>query len=159
MTGNGANGAGAGGVVVISWQACSLPQVCSAGSYLSAPSFVAAGSAAYAAVPAAEPTRQYFRFASTSGTNTFSFPKDTTAQVLVVGGGGAGGARVSGGGGAGGLIYHAAYTFAANVLYTVTVGAGGTGGSTTHNQLSNSCLLYTSPSPRDRTRSRMPSSA
>ena len=25
--------------------------------------------------------------------------------------------------------------------------------------LSNTCLLYTSPSPRDRTRSRMPSSA
>ena len=27
------------------------------------------------------------------------------------------------------------------------------------NDISNSCLLYTSPSPRDRTRSRMPSSA
>ena len=27
------------------------------------------------------------------------------------------------------------------------------------NQIANSCLLYTSPSPRDRTRSRMPSSA
>ena len=27
------------------------------------------------------------------------------------------------------------------------------------NTLSNTCLLYTSPSPRDRTRSRMPSSA
>ena len=27
------------------------------------------------------------------------------------------------------------------------------------NYLSNTCLLYTSPSPRDRTRSRMPSSA
>ena len=29
----------------------------------------------------------------------------------------------------------------------------------TINQLPDSCLLYTSPSPRDRTRSRMPSSA
>ena len=28
-----------------------------------------------------------------------------------------------------------------------------------HKQQSNICLLYTSPSPRDRTRSRMPSSA
>ena len=28
-----------------------------------------------------------------------------------------------------------------------------------HAELSNNCLLYTSPSPRDRTRSRMPSSA
>ena len=27
------------------------------------------------------------------------------------------------------------------------------------NELANTCLLYTSPSPRDRTRSRMPSSA
>ena len=27
------------------------------------------------------------------------------------------------------------------------------------NQIVNTCLLYTSPSPRDRTRSRMPSSA
>ena len=31
--------------------------------------------------------------------------------------------------------------------------------STSSFQLSTSCLLYTSPSPRDRTRSRMPSSA
>ena len=37
------------------------------------------------------------------------------------------------------------YESDANGLYTVTVGV--------------SCLLYTSPSPRDRTRSRMPSSA
>ena len=29
----------------------------------------------------------------------------------------------------------------------------------THNKLIIACLLYTSPSPRDRTRSRMPSSA
>ena len=29
----------------------------------------------------------------------------------------------------------------------------------TYSQYSNICLLYTSPSPRDRTRSRMPSSA
>ena len=28
-----------------------------------------------------------------------------------------------------------------------------------YNELFNNCLLYTSPSPRDRTRSRMPSSA
>ena len=32
-------------------------------------------------------------------------------------------------------------------------------GSIRYIQLSESCLLYTSPSPRDRTRSRMPSSA
>ena len=38
--------------------------------------------------------------------------------------------------------------------YTVT-GAGGNSGTVVF----TSCLLYTSPSPRDRTRSRMPSSA
>ena len=32
-------------------------------------------------------------------------------------------------------------------------------GSGNTNMISNTCLLYTSPSPRDRTRSRMPSSA
>ena len=35
------------------------------------------------------------------------------------------------------------------------IGPNGSGKTT----LFNSCLLYTSPSPRDRTRSRMPSSA
>jgi len=39
----------------------------------------------------------------------------------------------------------------------VTVGSNGIGDS--YAQPVNSCLLYTSPSPRDRTRSRMPSSA
>ena len=37
--------------------------------------------------------------------------------------------------------------------------AGGLGGNTTATNASGGCLLYTSPSPRDRTRSRMPSSA
>ena len=32
-------------------------------------------------------------------------------------------------------------------------------GDTTRNMITYACLLYTSPSPRDRTRSRMPSSA
>ena len=40
--------------------------------------------------------------------------------------------------------------FISNITYDVT--------HITH-LLSNACLLYTSPSPRDRTRSRMPSSA
>ena len=33
------------------------------------------------------------------------------------------------------------------------------GRSSTRNSISNSCLLYTSPSPRDKRQSRMPSSA
>ena len=36
---------------------------------------------------------------------------------------------------------------------------GGTGWTATQKYIWESCLLYTSPSPRDRTRSRMPSSA
>ena len=39
------------------------------------------------------------------------------------------------------------------------VGESGSGKSTIANAIINFCLLYTSPSPRDRTRSRMPSSA
>ena len=40
----------------------------------------------------------------------------------------------------------------------VVMGLSGSGKSTLIRHI-NSCLLYTSPSPRDRTRSRMPSSA
>ena len=39
------------------------------------------------------------------------------------------------------------------------VGQGSTAGSCAIIRIHYSCLLYTSPSPRDRTRSRMPSSA
>ena len=39
------------------------------------------------------------------------------------------------------------------------IDTGGVSGITVENKHNNSCLLYTSPSPRDRTRSRMPSSA
>ena len=38
----------------------------------------------------------------------------------------------------------------------ISIGTGGIGSA---NQINNVCLLYTSPSPRDRTRSRMPASA
>ena len=103
---------------------------CAAGLSAVKPTIISNGAPAQASQVVNDPTRQYFQFSSTSGTNTFSFPMDTTAQVLVVGGGGAGSGRAGGGGGAGGLVYHAAYTFTANVLYTVTVGAGGAGGST-----------------------------
>ena len=48
----------------------------------------------------------------------------------------------------------AVYTYAATVGLVV-----GTGGDVASQSMDNPCLLYTSPSPRDRTRSRMPSSA
>ena len=42
---------------------------------------------------------------------------------------------------------------------TVAIGAPGNGGNGSFSGHARICLLYTSPSPRDRTRSRMPSSA
>ena len=48
----------------------------------------------------------------------------------------------------------------ASAEITVGVSLGTTGpGSSLGIPYKNACLLYTSPSPRDRTRSRMPSSA
>ena len=85
-----------------------------------------------------------------------------TVDYLIVAGGGGGGYDSGGGGGAGGYLtslsganvpsggsVQSSLTLTTGITYTVTVGAPGAG----------SCLLYTSPSPRDRTRSRMPSSA
>ena len=47
-----------------------------------------------------------------------------------------------------------------NVVGVMTAAQFDVTGKTTTNHLNiGSCLLYTSPSPRDRTRSRMPSSA
>ena len=42
---------------------------------------------------------------------------------------------------------------------TLFIGTGKDGGGYMRSYNGNGCLLYTSPSPRDRTRSRMPSSA
>ena len=47
---------------------------------------------------------------------------------------------------------------AAGTISAVTVSLGGAGYTAAPNVIIG-CLLYTSPSPRDRTRSRMPSSA
>ena len=54
------------------------------------------------------------------------------------------------------------YDSSANVRHIDYFNFATSGGSNTFGELtedSNDCLLYTSPSPRDRTRSRMPSSA
>ena len=121
---------------------------------------------------------------ASGGTKTFSgdytihtFNSPDTFQVdsgaglidyLVVGGGGGGGS-LGGGGGAGLLRYKEGEPITPGT-YPVTIGAGGgavpahpgpqnygnPGGATT---LALSCLLYTSPSPRDLSTSRMPSSA
>ena len=63
----------------------------------------------------------------TSG--TFTPRENMTAEVLVVAGGGGGGAAKGGGGGAGGICFHSSKSLTANVPYTVTIGAGGTGGT------------------------------
>ena len=106
------------------------------------------------------------RGANTQTSRTSSTPSAVTTQpgtrliktLIVAGGGGGGGGTSScgggggsnggaGGGGAGGLRNLEIQTKGNTALGAVTIGAGG------------SCLLYTSPSPRDVEESRMPSSA
>jgi hypothetical protein len=66
-----------------------------------------------------------------TSSGTFTPSQALTADVLVVaGGGGSGGVR-GGGGGAGGLVYTAGSALTASTNYTVTIGAGGTAGSST----------------------------
>jgi hypothetical protein len=72
----------------------------------------------------------YVSFTNTTYPHYISFNQDMKCDILLVGGGGGGGARHGGGGGAGGFVYQQNVTFAANTLYTITVGAGGTGGNT-----------------------------
>jgi hypothetical protein len=69
----------------------------------------------------------------TSGTSTWTCPAGVTQiELLVVAGGGGGGGTqetpAGGGGGAGGLIYRPSLSVTPGTSYTVTVGAGGTGG-------------------------------
>ena len=77
----------------------------------------------------------------TGGSGNDTLTGDTAANVLD---GAEGDDTLIGGGGADTLI--------GGVGDDVLVGGGGT-------DIIDGCLLYTSPSPRDRTRSRMPSSA
>lgn len=49
-------------------------------------------------------------------------------EVLVVAGGGGGGMDMGGGGGGGGVVYHSSYAVTEGSSYTVTIGAGGSGG-------------------------------
>ena len=57
-----------------------------------------------------------------------------------------------------GVIVNLPYNFANVIVLPLLIGIGVD--SSLHLALQNrACLLYTSPSPRDRTRSRMPSSA
>jgi hypothetical protein len=64
-------------------------------------------------------------------------PPATFDYLMVAGGGGGGGGAINGwgpgGGGAGGLISNTSVTTTSGVTYTVTVGAGGTGGVSPYN--------------------------
>ena len=65
----------------------------------------------------------------TSGSGTWTVPAGVTSvNYLVVGGGGGGGGQTGGGGGAGGFL-NGTITVTAGSGYTVTVGAGGPGGT------------------------------
>src|SRR6056300_602574 len=68
---------------------------------------------------------------SFTASGTFSVPSGMTSlnAVLVVGGGGSGGAQHAGGGGAGGLIFMPEYPVTPGGTVTVTVGCGGTFGT------------------------------
>ena len=100
-------------------------------------------------------------------------PGSKAVEVLVIGGGGGAGSMPSSppdgenganpGGGGGGAAKGPAGSLSAGT-YPVTVGAGGrargaTAGGPSDFPGSDTCLLYTSPSPRDLSTSRMPSSA
>ena len=130
-----------------------------------------------------------YKYHTFTSNGTFTVTGSKTMEILMVGGGGGSGPindSRAGGGGAGGLIYWDSMSVT-DGSYTVTVGDGGPGASTggdgensifgpgtplhlvalgggagsagARNSMSNACLLYTSPSPRDLSTSRMPSSA
>ena len=101
----------------------------------------------------------------TSGTS-WTVPADwnnANNTIEVIGGGGGGSSSAAGSQGAGG---GGAYTKLTNFTLTpsssafIQIGGGGAAGSAgTDTWLNKTCLLYTSPSPRDGLLSRMPSSA
>ena len=96
---------------------------------------------------------------STAGTTftangTYTVPAGiTTVRFIAVGGGGGGGGKTTGSstgksGGGGGASASSDLVTIPGETFTITRGSRG-----------SACLLYTSPSPRDKRQSRMPSSA
>jgi hypothetical protein len=69
-----------------------------------------------------------------TASGTFTPQVGLTADCLVIAGGGGAGA---GGGGAGGLVYNSATALANATNYSVTIGAGGTGGVNNSSQATN----------------------
>ena len=77
---------------------------------------------------------------TTVGSSTFVANFTGTVEVLVVAGGGGGGGNygAGGGGGGGGVVHHIAKAVVAGTSYTVTVGAGGAGGTPTEGRAGDS---------------------
>ena len=70
----------------------------------------------------------------TVGTCTWSPPVGvSSAQYLIVGGGGGGGGHIAGGGGGGEVVSGTKTGLSSSVSYSITVGAGGTGGNRSWN--------------------------
>ena len=68
---------------------------------------------------------------TSTGSDTWTCPTGVTSVELLVvaGGGGGGGKYYAGGGGAGGVVHDTAYTVVPGVVYDLTVGTKGDGGS------------------------------
>ena len=83
-----------------------------------------------------------FPYSGSAATKDYSFTttENLVCDILVVGGGGAGSGTIGGGGGAGALIFARNATLS-NGTYTISVGNGGTGGSTGQGTKGNSSSI------------------
>ncbi len=115
----------------------------SSGSFAAGSTFSLYGIAALGTTPAIAPKAYGGNVIATDGTywyhaflssGSFVPQVGLTADCLVIAGGGGAGA---GGGGAGGLVYNSATALANATNYSVTIGAGGTGGVNNSAQATN----------------------
>jgi hypothetical protein len=113
------------------------------GSFVANSTFSLYGIAAFGTTPAIAPKASGGNVIATDGTywyhaftsSGFFVPQvGLTADVLVIAGGGGGGC---GGAGAGGLVYNSATALTNATNYSVTIGAGGTGGVNNTSQATN----------------------
>ena len=74
-----------------------------------------------------------------SGTNSWTVPSGvTSSSILLIAGGGAGGSGAyTGGGGAGGVVYDSSYALTSGNTYSLSIGAGGSGGTATLSKSTN----------------------
>ena len=89
-----------------------------------------------------------------TSSNTWVAPSVTEVEVLVVAGGGGAAGYWGGGGGAGGLVYSSNFPVNPGTTYTITIGAGGSAGTTPfpagfvrNSNGVNSSITYTGATP------------